>query len=292
MTNLRTDLDAICHSFNGKMGYYVKNLKTGETIGFQQDEQFPSASTIKTAIMLEVVKQIEEGKLTWTDKLLAPPAGKRYDSIWLTYMQDKVSVNIDGLVNLMITVSDNTAAVMLADKVGVENMEKRLNELGLTQTACLIHVPASNARLTKLRATYQNMGCTSPADMGRLLELIYSKKVATSAGCERMMRILSHQYWDDQFASQIPPGIYICSKSGALERSRSDTAIVFGPTPYIVTAYTADDKDITWTATTEAHVAIRRISHDVWHALNPGIRYEQPKDAERWYPTGAGVEGS
>ena len=290
MSNLRNDLDGICHSFNGKMGYYVKNLKTGETIGFQQDEQFPSASTIKTAIMLEVFKQIEEGKLNWTDKLLAPPAGKRYDSIWLSFMQDKVSVNIDGLVNMMINVSDNTAAVMLSDKVGVENIEKRLNELGLSQTACLIHVPASNARLTKLRAIFQNMGATSPTDMGHLLELIYQKKVASTSGCEKMLRILSHQYWDDHFASQIPPGICVCSKSGALERSRSDTAIIFGPTPYIVAAYTADDKDITWTASTEAHVALRRIGHDVWNALDSGMHYEAPKDAERWYPTGGGVE--
>src|SRR5580658_6103796 len=117
MVNLRADLDGVCATFNGKMGYYVKNLKTGETIGNRQDDQFPSASTIKTAIMLEVFKQIEEGKLSWTDKLPAPLQAHRYDSIWLSYMQDKVAINIDGLVNLMITVSDNTAAVMLSDKV-------------------------------------------------------------------------------------------------------------------------------------------------------------------------------
>jgi beta-lactamase class A len=290
MTNLRKDLDSICGAFNGKMGYYVKNLKSGETIGFRQDEQFPSASTIKTAIMLEVVKQIEEGKLNWTDNLLAPPAGKRYDSMWITYLQDKVSINVDGLVNLMITVSDNTAAVMLSDKVGVENIEKRLNDLGLTNTACTIHVPATNARLTQLRATYQNMGVTSPADMGHLLELIYTRRAASPAACERMMRIMSHQYWDDVIACQIPPGIQVASKSGALNASRSDTAIVFGPTPYIITAYTRENKDTSWTVNTEPMVALRRVSHEVWRALNPGMKYDPPSDVERWYPTGAGIE--
>ncbi len=52
MPRLEKELTAICRAFHGKMGYYVKNLKSGETIGFRQDEQFPSASTIKTAIML------------------------------------------------------------------------------------------------------------------------------------------------------------------------------------------------------------------------------------------------
>ena len=290
MTNLKKDLDAICASFNGKMGYYVKNLKNGETIGLREDEQFPSASTIKTAIMVEIAKQIDEGKLNWTDKLPIPPTGQRNDSMWISYLQDKLSINIDGLVNLMITVSDNTAAVMLSDKAGVENIEKRLNGFGLTNTACTIHVPASNARLTQLRAQFQNMGVTSPADMGHLLELIYTKKAASPAACERMMRILSHQYWDDVIACQIPPGVNVCSKSGALNASRSDTAIVFGPTPYILAAYSRENKDTTWTVTTEAMVALRRVSHLVWAALNPGMKYDPPADAARWYPTGAGVE--
>lgn len=291
MTNLKARLDSICQNFNGKMGYYVKDLRSGQTIGFREAEQFPSASTIKTAIMVEVIKQIEKGKLAWTDKLPVPGPGHRYDSMWLSFVQDKLSVNIDGLVNLMITVSDNTAAVMLSDRVGVENIERRLNDLGLTNTACLIHVPASNDRLTKLRAIYQNMGCTTPLEMGKLLELIYAKKVASTAACERMLRILGHQYWDDHFASQVPPGIMVCSKSGALERSRSDSAIVYGPNPYIVTAYTDDDKDRTWTPDTEAHVALRRIGHEVWQAMNPKQKYDPPADTTKWFPTGAGIEG-
>jgi beta-lactamase class A len=210
--------------------------------------------------------------------------------MWVAFLQDGLSVNIDGLVNLMMNVSDNTAAVMLADRVGVENIERRMNSLGFKNTACTIHVPASNARLTDLRARFANMGVTSPADMGRLLELLFHRKGASPAASERMLRIMSHQYWDDYFVSQIPPGVYTCSKVGALERSRSDVAIVFGPTPYIVTAYTDDGKDRSWGNDNEAQVALRRISHDVWRALNPRNPYEPPKDAPNWYPTGGGVD--
>jgi beta-lactamase class A len=192
----------------------------------------------------------------------------------------------------MMNVSDNTATVMLADKVGVEAMETRMNKWGLKGTACTINVPASNARLTKLRADFRNMGVTTPADMGRLLELIHLRKTGASpAASERMIRMMNHQYWDDFFASVLPPNIVVCSKVGALERSRSDTAIVYGPTPYVITAYTDDAKDRTWANNNEGHVALRKLSATVWKALNPGHPYTPPKGDDLWFPTGAGVEG-
>ncbi len=95
MAGLERELNRVCSSFHGRIGYYVKNLKTGETIGSRQDERFPSASTIKTAIMLEAVKQIEAGKLKWTDKVPLPPVSERRSSMWLAYLRDGISVDID-----------------------------------------------------------------------------------------------------------------------------------------------------------------------------------------------------
>ena len=69
MQKLASAMDAACSGFHGRIGYYVKNLKTGETIGLHAEDRFPSASTIKTAIMIEAVNQVVSGKLKWTDKI-------------------------------------------------------------------------------------------------------------------------------------------------------------------------------------------------------------------------------
>lgn len=292
MVRLKSHLDGIANQFHGRMGYYLKNLKTGEVISSRGDERFPSASTIKTVIMIEALKQIEEGKLKWTDKLTVPPKGQRNMSMWTAYLLEGTAVNIDGLVNLMMNVSDNTATVMLAGKVGVENIERRMLDWGFQNTVCTIREPATNARLKRLHGQFGNMGVTSPRDMGEILEKIYRATAASPTSCERMVRIMSHQYWDDFFTSQLPPTVTVCSKVGALERSRSDTAIVFGPTPYILTAYTDDGKDRSWGNDCEAHVSLRKMSAAAWAALNPSLPYTPKKDAERLYPTGGGVEDS
>jgi beta-lactamase class A len=290
--SLKRQMDAISSDFHGKLGYCLISLKNGESIGRMEDEAFPSASTIKTCILYELVKQIEERKLSWTEKVTLPPIDQRSQSMWTAYLQPSVKVNLEGLANLMMNVSDNTAAVALADRVGVENIEKRLLGLGMKNTACTIHVPATNSRLAGLRAKFQNMGVASPKEMALFLKGLYDGKLASRAASERILRIMSHEYWDDFFASQIPPGIYVCSKVGALNRSRSDIAIVYGAHPYILTVYTDDDKDQSWGDNCEPHVALRKISSLVWNALNPRQKYKAPADAAKWYPSGGGVEDS
>lgn len=291
MHGLENAMNSVCARFHGRAGYFVKNLRTGEEIGFRATERFPSASTIKTTIMIEAVNQVEQGKLKWTDKIKVPPKKQRSPSMWAAYLEEGTAVNIDGLINLMMNVSDNTAAVMLADKVGVENIEERMRSWGLNDTACTIQVPKSNQRLSRLHETFANMGVTSPRDMGRILERLYRHRACKGAAAsERMLRIMSHQYWDDFLVSQIPPGTYVCSKVGALERSRSDTAIVFGPTPYILTAYTDNAKDRSWGDHCEGHDLLRTLSALAWKFLEPTHPYKAPTNIEEWFPTGSGVE--
>jgi beta-lactamase class A len=53
--------------FNGEIGRYATNLTSGEEIAVNADTRFPTASTIKTAVMLEAYHQASEGKLRVDD---------------------------------------------------------------------------------------------------------------------------------------------------------------------------------------------------------------------------------
>lgn len=290
--SLKPRLDKLAKGFGGRLGYQVRMLEETGTIGYRDKERFPSASTIKTVVMIEAFRQMERGELSWTEKLDVPPVGQRNASMWIAHLLEGSKVNIDGLIQLMMNVSDNTATVMLANRVGVENIESTMLAWGLKDTVCTINVPAGNDRLVRLRKSFANMGVTSPDEMGLILEKLYRKTAAGEAACEKMMRIMSHQYWDDFIEWQVPPGVQVCSKVGALNRSRSDAAIVFGPRPYVLTVYTDNQRDQSWTDTNEGHVAIRKISEMVWNGLNPGRAYQPASGAGQWYPSGAGVEDS
>jgi beta-lactamase class A len=287
---LKVKMDSVAQGFHGRLGYHLIDLESGESIGYRDDERYPSASTIKTVVMMEVFNQIEEGKLCWEDQLEVPPVGKRNDSIWTAHMLDGTKINLDGLTNLMMTVSDNTATVMLAGHVGVENIEKRLLQWGFHDTACTIRPPESNVRLSRLYTSFKNMGVTSPTEMAALLRKIYDGKAASPEACEKMIRIMSSQYWDDFLDWSVPSGVVIASKVGALERSRSDAAIVYGSHPYILTVYTDNAKDRSWGFHCEGHDAIRKLGTLAWNSFNPMSPYYPRGTSEKYAPTGGGVE--
>ena len=52
------------HIVPRSIGVAAVNLRTGETIAVNADTRFPTASTIKTAVMVEAWQQIADGQLT------------------------------------------------------------------------------------------------------------------------------------------------------------------------------------------------------------------------------------
>ena len=62
--SLTADVAAIVKGFRGQMGVAAINLRTGETVEIGADLRFPTASTIKTAVMVEAWQQAADGRLT------------------------------------------------------------------------------------------------------------------------------------------------------------------------------------------------------------------------------------
>lgn len=289
---LEKKLDAVSISFKGRLGYHLEDLTSGKTIGERATERFPSASTIKTAVMAVAMNEIEKGILKWDEPVKLWSKERRHASMWAYHLDEGLKINVDALIQLMMNVSDNTATVVLADRIGSETIEKTLLGWGYEDTAWTSYPPSNNERLVRLRETYANMGVTTPKEMGRLLSMMAKGRLVSQAASERMIRIMSHQYWDDFISWAVPPTVVTASKVGALSRSRSDSAIVFGPRPYVLTIYTDSQKDRRWTSENEGDEAIRKMSALAWTAMNPQMPYSPPKDAKKWAPTGGGVEDS
>jgi beta-lactamase class A len=285
MTSLKRDLDAVCSQFHGRIGYSVLDLQSGHRIEARADEPYPTASTIKTAIALEALREIDAGKLAWTDQRPVPPESGREASMWSYFFKDDTKVDVDGYVNLMLTVSDNTATIVLRRWLTPEAVNGTMVSLGLSGTKVLWdHFPDSDIQDRQLREKW-GLGVTTPHEMNRLWELIYSHRAASDAVCDKLMRILSHQYWDDATGYSVPMGIQTCIKNGAIDRSRSECAIVWFRRPYILTIYTDDQKDQQWNSNNEGDVTIRKMCRMIWHAFS-GREFTPPAGYEKFLPTG------
>jgi len=290
LSALKTRLDAACAPFRGRIGYSLTLLNTGKQINLRGNERFPTASTIKTALALEAIRQVDEGKLKWTDKRRVPPMEGRQASMWSYHFKEGTELDVDGWVNLTLTVSDNTATMLLRDWLSPESVNRRMEGMGLPNTKILWSNFAPNQPdLLKLRRTY-GLGVTTPNEMNRLLVMLHQGRAASAAGSDRLIRILGKQYWDDAIGSSVPVDVRVASKSGAIDRSRSDTAIVYSRTqPYVLTIYTDAQKDQRWSSDNEGDLKLRELAFIVWNALHPQRPHKLPKNWERFAPTGGGV---
>jgi len=112
--------------------------------------------------------------------------------------------------------------------------------------------------------------------MGTLLEKIYRNEIFSKELCDRMMRMLGRNLWDeDEAISQIPPYIEVFSKNGCVNAVRSEVMIVNGPhNPYVFSIFTKNNKDVSWTHKNEAWTLARKISRLLWDYFEPKDKWE------------------
>lgn len=279
---LKARLDATCEKFRGVMGYSLFHKRYQHRIHRLGDEIFPTASTIKVAVMSKAFEEIDAGRLGYTEKIPITPDDLRDGSGLLQFFKENQSVEVRMLIHLMITVSDNTATIMLARRLGTVEVNKHLQRLGLKDTRLLALHPPDDAELKAYREKW-GMGMCTPNEMVALLDAILTNRAGTPAACERMIRIMAHQYYDDLIGSSVPPWVVCATKSGAISRSRSDVGIVFAPSgTYILAVYTKEAEDTRWTPDNEGEVAIRAVAHEVWKFYHPRERWNPPKGVERY----------
>jgi beta-lactamase class A len=142
------------------------------------DRFFPTTSSIKIAVIVELYRQDQEmrsgakGKARLDDTYTFDPKDLVEDSRIMPGPTTGVThVTNRDLAQFMITVSDNAAANILIDRVGKDNVNATLRGLGLSKTM----LRRKMIDITAARRGDENVA--TPEEMVRLLEAIYKAKV-------------------------------------------------------------------------------------------------------------------
>jgi len=264
-TKLTAQLQDAVKDFNGQVGIYVKNLKTGKTAAINADTLFPTASMIKVSIQCGVMDKIEKGELAYNQKLVYRDSLLYPGEDILGSFKDKDTIQLSKVVLLMITMSDNTASTWLQRIVTGEYINNWLDKNGFKVLRVNSRVKGREA----IRSKY-GWGVSSPYEMCRLFTMIRNGEAVSPAASERMYRDLVRIYWDDRSLSQIPPYVQAASKSGSVDEAKSETVLVNAPHgDYVFSVMTNNNKDQRWTPDNEAHQLIRKISALLWHYYEP-----------------------
>ena len=275
---LERQITLLLQDFHGQAGVFVKNLRTGRTAAVRADSLFPTASMVKIPILLGIMHKIDEGELLfhqpmiYRDSLLYPGIDI------LGSFKTGEKIELSKLMMLMLTMSDNTASLWLQSLAGGGvRINQLLDSLGFIYT----RVNSRTAGREENRALY-GWGQSTPAEMARLLEKIYKGEVFLKKhSMEEMLRLLGRDYWDEEAISQIPPFVFVASKSGAVDHSRSETILAMAPHgPYIFSIMTKDLTDTSWEPGNEGWVLARKLSRLLWNYYEPRSGWQSSLSVE------------
>ena len=226
---------------DGILGLALKDLETGRTFLVNEREVFPQASSIKIAVLFEVFKQAEEGRLKLDEFIALEPGRKVEGSGVLFHLgRPSLSLSVRDLAVLMVVLSDNTATNLLIDRVGLEAVNGRLDAFGLPKTRL-------RRKMMDLKAAAEGReNVSTPLEMMTLLEKVWKGAVLAEPYRKDLLAILAIPK-DSPLRAGVAEGVEVAEKPGELEAVRCDSGIVMLPgRPYVLcvmTTYLKNDAD-------------------------------------------------
>ena len=215
-------------SVPGQIGFYYKNLVTGETDGSRQTELFQAASVIKLPILAAILLEEREHPGVLQERLLVRDGDKVPGCGALQHISGTQAYDIESLCKLMITISDNTATNVLIRRFGIEFLNERFRVLGLQETKIFRFLFDTEAA----RQGKENL--CQPKEIGSLLEEIYHGRCVSANASERMRAMLSQQQINHKIPSLLPPTVRVEHKTGEDEGITNDVGILYGREPCVL----------------------------------------------------------
>jgi beta-lactamase class A len=258
---LQQQVQDMTAGFKGDVGIYVKDLHTGKTVSINADSIFPTASMVKVPILIGIIDKLNKGELKYHQELTYKDSLFYAGSDLLASLKNNEKVELSKVIMLMLTTSDNTASLWLQSLAGTgTRINQILDSIGYTATRVNSRTPGREASRDQF-----GWGQTSPKEMASIFEALANRSVMDASSSEKMLRLLGRNYWDEEALSQIPPDVFVASKNGAVNASRSEVVYVSGKNArYVFCICTKNNKDTSWELNNEAWELARKVSKLLW----------------------------
>ncbi|WP_326847480.1 serine hydrolase [Streptomyces kaniharaensis] len=225
---------------------HARDLDTGADIALGADTLVSTASVHKLCLLVTLFREAAAGRIDLTRQLDIPAAGRTAGQTGLAAMLDAARLSLRDLAYLTAAVSDNAAADVLWDEVGLDAVNRTMAELGLTRTVAvhgfrdLIAAladdtgtdspvdPAVVARLRVLDPTFTNR--STAREMTALLAALWSGEACPGEPGTALRRLLGLQVWPHRLAAGFPfDDVRVHGKTGTLPTLRHEVGVVEYP---------------------------------------------------------------
>jgi beta-lactamase class A len=238
-SHMEDSVRAIVQRTDAVVGVAIVDLTDQRSFYLNGDAVYPTASTIKIAVLGELYSQNERG------------GGAKLSDLYTVNSKDCVGTEgvlqvmtpgVTRLTNrdlaaLVVSLSDNSATNVLIDRVGMDKVNGWLTRLGLKETRLRRH-------MLDLQAAREGRENTAtPRELATLLGAVYEGRAFRKATTDDFFSMLSVQK-NSYIPRLMPDGLMIANKPGNLDGVRNDAGIVFVPNrPFAIAVMTTFAQD-------------------------------------------------
>ncbi len=226
-------LKNLLKSHKGTFAIALKNMNDGKSVLINENEVFHAASTMKTPVMIEFFKKINEGKISSDDSLLINNEfssivdGSKFELSSFDDSDEDIYENLgkyistDKLVYDMITRSSNFGTNLLIDYLNAEDVSNTMKNIGAKNMKVLRGVGDLKAFDLGLSNT------TTAADLLIIYEKLAMGEIVNNESSNKMIRILKDQVYNDIIPKYLPEKVEVAHKTGWISGVRHDSGIVY-----------------------------------------------------------------
>src|SRR5262249_47473045 len=134
LDRLQAQINRTTRDARGTVGVAIKHLESGAELFINGDEPFPMASTFKLPVLVELYAKAKAGQLSWDEMIDINVSDQHLGSGELAPFYDPpgVRLSLHNVANLMMLISDNSAADICLAKARAKDVNARLAALGIT----------------------------------------------------------------------------------------------------------------------------------------------------------------
>lgn len=224
-------------SLKGDIGFYYKDLASGYSYGVNEEKPFIAASIIKIPVLVEAYRQFEQ-KILSMDKLIKIKSKDRVPSCGaVAYIHEGALLTIRDLCTLMIILSDNMAANLLINILGMDNINNTMMRLGLKKTRINRILFDSEAQKSGKENYF------TPLEISELFEMMWNGNLISAECSKEMLEIFREQQINHKIPSMLPESISVAHKTGDDEGITNDAGIIYSVNPFVL-CFASNETDV------------------------------------------------
>jgi beta-lactamase class A len=260
-----TELQARFAELQGKsgaaaLGISIVDFESGLEFGYHADRWFHAASTIKIAILVGVFGAIFRGELLpqsrvhVRNRFLSAYDGSPYrvrldrDANPDIHREVGRTLRVSELADAMITTSSNLATNLLLDLVGLDVLQRTLDEFGLEGIDLRRGVEDEKAFEHGINNRVTAHGLVA------ILRLIGEERAFNPILSRQMLDVLHGQQFNSGIPAGLPRDARVAHKTGEISTIAHDAGLIYlpGRHPYALAVLTEWEPSVTGRSTTIA----------------------------------------